>query len=1341
MECTSLVHNSINQSSNSSGWIIALKDDFTFGGANSNGVQRFATQAEGYYQVCFRSGLSTTFMATGIIVAIQNEILSLRVNDIVAVNSSVPASSGNIIGFCSDAACTESLFLGVKISFISPTFSCEVQHHNPFKAGPLASGHLSPVLDSKNSRILLPFGESNLDILFTGNSALAVGTLQVCYQSVKTQAFITTGLSLRIQDILLALVVNGVLTDSSPRATIPIASQVLISYFSHYTGRIGSEVSFISPSGDFLALLFAYPVHNCDHHGCGRAGICKFDAAGLLAPSVVPLRVTSITRTLSNTGIEGLQPGNYQVCFRYPDQKDFQSTGVTAQFQRVATGIRVDGENETTRGFLALGRSNTLSIYPKGTGFPSLASLVMSGKSCASEIDNPAESRPGVSGHLVVSNLSFFVLPGTGLSLPESQLMLPPLTYHLCAMSVFGGWRATGLSLTTRHLCRSTTVVVSDVTTQSNNMQGMLNAVRFLINVENVPISDGVLYLSGLTGFLTADNYKMFVEGNSIIEWTREFRCEGYEPQPSCKVVVSDYLKTGHQLLGMRISMFAKCTNFDGLDKTVQIVIGSESTSSFLQFQKGPWDDCINACEKEANVLIQQDVTQFTDIKGTPLSVNVTASPKLSYFDCSGAILQIRVVVDITYVQLGSSILYGSWARESGTLVLPKIDTIVLGNRISFTLVVKNSMDVTTGRSPEFSICNPSKQGQIYNQTSTSATASRVLQALSPTKFFHASLKRSSAIPDALNRVTLSLGTNISIPDDVDITLVGLIGTRTLDTAQFAILNGSLLQSKYECVQVGPRSCITTIIIDFPIETLHKATVSAELFCSDFAGRDKKIQSIRSCSTLQANSTCPKVNSDCAAGFDPLSACRLPEQAFASGPWQRCGTCKDTVRQIIKNFDVTQLIKTGIDKIHFEVEVSAAVSAVSCYVTPGIVNVPVKATFSLHTEFSTAFGSWESQTGMLVFRPTRDIKKCADAVWTCQHQLNFSFELTNPSIRTQVMPIIYGGGSGLHFQPFQLPPIDLVESSNFVFSTVTMRESSSKLNQPNTISFFLRSSTPLLNGTFVTIQGLLGSQTASKICNPVDDASCSNLEDCIFIPSEPSCQRGIFMMGDSLGLTKSASWNQRTGTLIFVVDKSFHGFTSLQFSIVLINPRAPQLPLVATISASRRTSNRLYSWSSMPISGSVLQGGTSAMTEINDDLIIPQVIYGKLGESSHIVGADNTVTVTLQTNVDLPIGSTLMLAGFSTMLSKSHLRNFSAAETVFVQIDRTELAAKWQGKLGYDSVPQYYPIWYCGQKSWSLNESENLYGELEKNYKPVEQDWCFVPDEYSITTTLNSSVR
>ncbi len=261
LECTSLVHNQNIQSSNSSGWIIALNGDFTFGGSNGNGVMRLATQAIGYYQVCFRSGSSTTFIATGIIVAVQSDILSLVVNGIVGLSSSVPATMGNVIGFCNTATCSDFSLLNVNISFIAPTFSCEVQHHNSFKAGPFSSGHLHSYPDMKFSRILLPVGEANLDVLFTGSRALAAGILQVCYQSADTQRFITTGLSLRIQDLVLALVINGVLTESSPRTTIPIAPQVVISYFSYKPGRIGSEISFILPSGIFHAPgwdLFAF---------------------------------------------------------------------------------------------------------------------------------------------------------------------------------------------------------------------------------------------------------------------------------------------------------------------------------------------------------------------------------------------------------------------------------------------------------------------------------------------------------------------------------------------------------------------------------------------------------------------------------------------------------------------------------------------------------------------------------------------------------------------------------------------------------------------------------------------------------------------------------------------------------------------------------------------------------------------------------------------------------------------------------------------------------------------------------------------------------------------------
>jgi hypothetical protein len=377
-----------------------------------------------------------------------------------------------------------------------------------------------------------------------------------------------------------------------------------------------------------------------------------------------------------------MQTNTYQICFRSQDQSEFQSTGVTAQFHKSITGISVDDGNETTAGELTLGRDNIFSVsWKSALGSFTLASLIMSRKSCASEIDNPVGNALGASGHLNISNAGK-VLVGENI-LSSSTPTLPPLTYHLCAMSANGVWVATGLSLTTRHSCASSTELASDVTTQSNTNQGALNIVRFLINVEDIPVSDSVLYLSGLTGSLTADSHKFLVEGNSFIENTFEKRCNGDEPQPSCTVIISDYLKSGHQISGVKISMFAKCTNFDGLEKTIQISIGSGPSTPVLNLQRGPWYECINACEKEVSVLNLEDVTRFTDSQGTPISIDVSASPTMSYFDCSGSILQVRVVVAIIYLELGSSILYGSWTQESGTMALPKIDTIVVGPTIA----------------------------------------------------------------------------------------------------------------------------------------------------------------------------------------------------------------------------------------------------------------------------------------------------------------------------------------------------------------------------------------------------------------------------------------------------------------------------------------------------------------------------------------------------------------------------------------------------------------------------------------------------------------------------------
>ena len=247
LECSSLLYNTKNQTSNASGWMKAGKADSVFSGPDGSGEIRFSAQEEGIYQLCFRpAAASKNFIATGIMVSVQEKLILMEVNGIQGIATAIPSSKGNIMAACLDVYCSRRNTGLMTLSLIASTLSCELASHNPAQPGPLISGYLTFV---PNSNFLMPINDLLLDALFEGPVALNLGTLQVCFRDAGSPTFITTGLSVTIQDRVLRLIVNGIETDDSPKATVPIAPNQAIGYFGYYPGEIGEEISFIFPSG------------------------------------------------------------------------------------------------------------------------------------------------------------------------------------------------------------------------------------------------------------------------------------------------------------------------------------------------------------------------------------------------------------------------------------------------------------------------------------------------------------------------------------------------------------------------------------------------------------------------------------------------------------------------------------------------------------------------------------------------------------------------------------------------------------------------------------------------------------------------------------------------------------------------------------------------------------------------------------------------------------------------------------------------------------------------------------------------------------------------------------
>jgi hypothetical protein len=1058
---------------------------------------------------------------------------------------------------------------------------------------------------------------------------------------------------------------------------------------------------------------------------CVFAGFCEYNVGD--SNAIGPFILTNQERTFStaqfNSFLSRIIAGDYQVCLRVKGSDVSQSTGVLATFQKAVIGVTTSEGTKVTSSNIILGEQNILLISLSQTSF-SKASIIMSGKSCTSTVDNPADSVINSSGHLDVRN-------GTILVKKEISSLerLPPLIYHLCLYSVKDQWTATGISLTSKPDCSSLTYASDIYANQSNTMQGAFNALILNINVADSNIDNSsILYVEGLKGSLTPDDSRMYIEGNSVVQKETVLLCQGQEPFPSCSVDLSDYMLNGHILLGITFSVLVKCTDFNGPNKIVSIDVGSSSATSSIHFQSGPWKDCTNLCQTESTAVSNYDIMALA-AGNAPIKVNVSAPSFITYFNCSGPILQARVVFNIKYAKLGSSSLYGSWSRESGVLAVRDIYSIMDRPWLSFTVLLQNPTRQYSKQYPSAYLCTFG-YGISGQGNTPRVSSSGILESSKSPSISNVSLSTSSSVAGALNRINIELNSNVNIPDFVDISISGLDGMRTIDTSRLSILNGSVDISQFSCRQSGPRKCLAVIDPKSQRESLYRALVNAELFCSDFAGIGKNISKIRFCSNLQ-NSTCPPSEYDCSYGFDSANGCSVSPIAYATGPWQECGICENTQRAVIRGYDITRLLKSGKSHIYMEIEVSMAVSPVSCYNSfDTSSSVPVRAAISLSTEFSSLFGTWRSKDGVLVFRPNSEMKKCSILQKTCQSKLTFSFELVNPLVSTTIVPTISGGGGGLKFRPAVLPAVELVRSSTYSFSAAAMRES--KLGGNSIFNVDFKSSVPMPAGTLITLQGLRGSTSPSRICNVLGGAECSQSSSCIFLGSDSSCQRGLIITGQDIGYTKSASWDQSTGILIFAVDASFQGFTSIAFSFTIATPSQNPASIATTLSASRMEGNSILTWTEMALDG--FRGSVTP-----EMLLIPEIRDIDFRESSNVFWQENTVTLSASSNVEISAGSIFMVSGLTTMTSAKAVWT-QYPEVIPFLLNGTSQSGRWQGLVSTESAQyQYYPSWYCIAGSWIWDVDSDLYGGLTNVIH--DESWCSLPSPYSVITTLSSSIR
>ena len=357
-ECNDPLDNPRHGSPDASGHILSHAEDLTF-----RHLDQIALMNPGHYCVCFRQGNQLSFIATGIIITVQTDITTLIVNSIRSRMATVPKTTGNHIAYCLDTDCLNDGLATDRLAFISGDRSCQDLNHNPTSANLDRSGHLAPVGQSRVLRT------SDVDVLLhsvTGVLSTTRGlgrNFQLCFRR-NEGPFVTTGLTLRVQEDILGLITNGVMPVNGLQTALPRAIGAVVGYYRAFPGVPGDAISLIRAEAK---------IPTCDMHGIDQnPPQPTSNASGYWIAG-------GTDRIVAGSGsVADMNTGLYAVCFR-PNDGFWSAAGLSVKIQSALIAIDVNMGGKAQTASLVKKIKNSLAL----TGDAQLdgalgASLIMS---------------------------------------------------------------------------------------------------------------------------------------------------------------------------------------------------------------------------------------------------------------------------------------------------------------------------------------------------------------------------------------------------------------------------------------------------------------------------------------------------------------------------------------------------------------------------------------------------------------------------------------------------------------------------------------------------------------------------------------------------------------------------------------------------------------------------------------------------------------------------------------------------------------------------------------------------------------------------------------------------
>jgi hypothetical protein len=388
------------------------------------------TNQPGTYQICFASPGETQFKATGVALTIQGHVTGLIVNTVRASagrRGAIPRGVGSEISVLAAPQVRTVGHANDTYSLIYPGGDCRNISDNPVEGRADASGWMRA---GKEGFALDREGTNRL-------AGLEPGTYLLCFRVAGNSSFIATGVTLRVQDDVRRLVVNGA---ALLRSSAPQTRGNLLGYCRDAdcedSALENATLSLIPESGECEDTQFENPEVGI----AGRSGhLVVLDKRGAL-PQV------GTDAALWQSGFLGL--GNFQVCFK-PVGGIFRSTGLALRLHDDIIRLEVNGVSPNNGLRLAIPKTaGNETVVKLGYATNKVASagdaisMIPLDKDCSNQSENPKRGIAGsTSGYMSSTGLDRRI-EGTGaLSLLETG------QYQVCfRMGENGTFLSTGLS-------------------------------------------------------------------------------------------------------------------------------------------------------------------------------------------------------------------------------------------------------------------------------------------------------------------------------------------------------------------------------------------------------------------------------------------------------------------------------------------------------------------------------------------------------------------------------------------------------------------------------------------------------------------------------------------------------------------------------------------------------------------------------------------------------------------------------------------------------------------------------------------------------------------------------